>query len=297
MRILVTGGTGFVGRWAVVSLRQAGHEVFVVSRQGESQAQTVQGNLLDIDCADAVVSALRPEIILHIGWCVEHGTFWHSEENLDWVAATLRLAQAAVRHNVRRFIGVGTCFEYDWPALSDCNELSTPLKPTSLYAVSKDAARRILTDFTQLVKIEFAWARLFYLFGPHEGPDRFVSSICRKLAAGEIAQMSSGIKIRDFLDVREAGAALAKIATSGLTGEINIGSGIGHTIGNIGRMLARASGNEAQLRIGAFPDRENEPPRIVADTTRLTEELGFKFQKSVEIRLAETLDWWKQHKT
>ena len=297
MRILVTGGTGFVGRWAVVSLRQAGHEVFVVSRKSESQAPTVQGNLLETECAEAVAAAIKPEIILHMGWCVEHGTFWHSQENLDWVAATLRLAQAAARHNVRRFIGVGTCFEYDWLALSDCNELSTPLKPTSLYAVSKDAARRILTEFTQLKKIEFAWARLFYLFGPFEGPDRLVASLARKFADGEIAEMSSGSVTRDFLDVRDAGAALAALTTSALTGPINIGSGESHSIADIARLLASAAAGDAKLHIGALPDRPNEPPRIVADIQRLKSELGFARQKSTQTRLSETYDWWKNRGT
>lgn len=297
MRILVTGGTGFVGRWAVVSLRQAGHEVFVLSRKGESQPQTVQGNLLEAGCAEAVVAAVKPEIVLHIGWCVEHGTFWHSEENLDWVVATLRLAQATARHNVRRFIGVGTCFEYDWPRLSNCNELFTALKPTSLYAVSKDAARRILAEFTQLTKIEFAWARLFYLFGPFERPERLVASISRKFAGGEVAEMSSGLVTRDFLDVRDAGAALAALATSSLTGPINIGSGESHTIADIARLLASAAACNAKLRVGALPDRANEPPRIVADIERLKLELGFTRQKSTQIRLAETYDWWKNRGT
>ena len=297
MRVLVTGGTGFVGRWAVASLRQAGHEVLVLSRKHDGHAQTVQGNLLKQGCAEAVVAKLRPEVILHLGWCVEHGTFWHSEENLDWVAATLRLAKAAAKHRVRRFVGVGTCFEYEWPEQSDCKELSTPLKPTSLYAVSKDATRRILTDFLHLAKIEFAWARLFYLFGLFEGPDRLVASIARKLAAGQAAEMSSGFVVRDFIDARDAGAALAALATASLTGPINIGSGESYSIADIARLLARAAGSEAKLHIGALPDRPDEPPRIVAEISRLKFELGFAPQKSTRTRLSETYEWWKNRGT
>ena len=107
---------------------------------------THQGDLLEAGTASRIVKAVRPDVILHLAWNVEHGKFWSSENNLDWQNSTLELARAASEVGIRRFVGVGTCFEYGWPEFADCDETATPLTPTSLYAVTKDSTRRILED-------------------------------------------------------------------------------------------------------------------------------------------------------
>ncbi|MDQ0392175.1 NAD-dependent epimerase/dehydratase family protein [Labrys monachus] len=293
----MTGGTGFVGRWVVQALRRYGAEVVLCTRgaSGEASPGVILADLLDPDAADEVVSRAKPDIILHAAWCVEHGQFWQTPANLDWAAATLRLARAAGRHGVRRFVGIGTCFEYDWPEEGDCIEGRTPIRPTTLYAVTKDATRRILAEYAALQAFEFAWGRLFYLFGPWEHPDRLAASVAIRLARREPAPLSSGSAVRDFIDIRDAGDALAALALSPVQGAVNIASGRGLAIADIAGMLQRAAGQDARLLIGALPDRPNEPPRIVADISRLRDEVGYTPGASTEERLTETYHWWREH--
>ncbi len=100
--------------------------------------------------------------------------------------------------------------------------------------------------------------------------------------------------MRDFLDTRDAGGALAALALSDIKGAINIGSGEGVSIASIARRLGRIAGRPDLIRIGALPNRAGEPPRIVADVHRLRDEVGFRPSRSLDEGLAETYAWWRR---
>lgn len=292
MRVLVTGASGFVGRWAVCSLVEHGAQVYATSRTEANWPDNVvfyPGDLLNSNFLRQLLEDTRPEIILHLAWIVTHGTFWDSLDNFNWISATLHLARAASDMGVRRFVGVGTCYEYDWPEVSNCRENITPLLPRTLYAVSKDATRRVLEEANLF---SFAWARLFHLYGPFEHEQRLVASLACALARNQPALLSQGLSIRDYLAAQEAGAALAALALSNLNGPINIASGNGLRICEIAERLGQISGKPQLVRVGALPDRPNDRPRIVADVRRLRNELGFNPACTLEQRLTETYLWW-----
>ncbi|MFT4129078.1 NAD-dependent epimerase/dehydratase family protein [Labrys sp. (in: a-proteobacteria)] len=295
MRLLVTGGTGFVGRWAAAALVAAGHEVFVTSRSSVTipGCQVIVGNLFEKETIDTALDIAKPEVLLHLAWNVEHGKFWHAAENLDWAAATIRLVASAQKMGVRRMVCAGTCMEYDLSSNLVCSEATTAINPNTLYAVSKDATRRIADEFASVSGFEFAWGRLFFLFGPNEHPNRLVSSIITSLLAGRPALMSSGQQVRDFTDVRDAGEAFAALALSNVRGEVNIASGQALQLRELAHEIHAAMGGIGELRFGALPDRPNEPARIVADIIRLRDEVGFRPIKSIRERLSETVEWWR----
>lgn len=294
MRILVTGGTGFVGRWAVSALKEAGHEVVVCARRESAipGCRTIEADLLDDRAAGRVMDWSRPEIVLHLGWYVEHGKFWNARENLDWVAATMRLATAAKTAGVRRFICAGTCMEYDLEGERGPLTETAATRPSSLYGVAKDATRQLLDGYFGPHEIEFAWGRLFFIFGPNEQSDRLVSSIAISLLSGRPALMTSGVQVRDFCPVQDAGEALAALAVSDVTGPVNIGSGQGMRIAELAEEIRSAVGT-GELRFGALPDRTNEPRIILANIDRLRSEVGYKPKHPMRERVIETVDWWR----
>lgn len=292
MRVLVTGASGFVGRWAVKTLVERGIEVYAASRGTPAWGPSVTaitGDLLDPRHIRTAVETARPDAILHLAWTVEHGKFWTSIENIDWVAATASLVRTALDMDVARFVGVGTCYEYGWPDDANCDETLTPIEPRNLYAAAKDAVRRVLAE---LGTLSFAWARLFYLFGPYEHEQRLVASLVRRLALNEPAPLSSGMAIRDFMDVRDAGRALASLVASDARGAINIATGTGVSVASLADRLGRISGRSNLLRYRALPDRLDEPPRIVASVKRLREEVGFVPTHSLDEGLADAYCWW-----
>ena len=297
MRILVTGASGFVGRHTLPALTQLGCTVIASARHPGPPTPGVEwvaADLLEPGEAERVGREARADALLHLAWTAEPGKLWTDAGNLDWVDASLRLVQFAAEAGTRRLCVTGTCFEYDWPEDGACMERVTPLRAHTLYDVCKDSCRRILEAYATQTGLSFAWARIFYLYGAGEHPDRLVSGIAKALIAGEPARASRGLAIRDFMDVRDAGAALARLLLSEVTGPVNIATGEGNSVADIGRTLARIALRSDLFHPGALPDRLNDPPRIVADVTRLRQEVGVEAPRPLEQGLAETLDFWRQ---
>lgn len=129
-------------------------------------------------------SSPRPRAV-HLTWTFEHGQFWTAPENLDWVAATIRLARAAAAARVSRFVGVGTCMEYDWSHEPDRpRREDDPLAAGQLYGEAKIATFRLLERFCLASGMTFSWGRLFHPFGPGEPPHKLVPTVIRTLRDG-----------------------------------------------------------------------------------------------------------------
>jgi nucleoside-diphosphate-sugar epimerase len=294
MRVMVTGASGYIGRWVLAGLARADVELVAVCRRRPAvdlPFTWLELDLLDEAARDAIAAA-HPDIVLHLAWVTEHGAFWHSAENLAWVAASLRLARTATEAGCVRFVGVGTCAEYDAPDDADCEEDSTPLEPDTLYAVAKDSCRRVISAYLAGTATSFAWARLFYLYGQDEGKERLVPSICRALAAGRPARCSRGSATRDFMDVRDTGAALAALALAPTVGPMNIVSGQAASVADIARRLGALAKRPDLLQFGALPERPNEPARITASGARLRSMLNVPPARPLADGLADAWHYW-----
>jgi nucleoside-diphosphate-sugar epimerase len=114
------------------------------------------------------------------------------------------------------------------------------------------------------------------------------------LLAGAPAAISTGSQVRDFLHVDDCGAAFAALVDSDVTGSVNVGSGIGTATVDVARTIARVVGRDDLLQVGALPDRPDEPPRLVADASRLHREVGFTPRFDLESGLRDVVEWWRQ---
>lgn len=298
-RVLVTGGTGFVGVPALRELVRRGDDVHAITTS--SSPPDVDGvrwrrlDLADPAAVDATMAAVRPEQLVHLAWYVEPGRFWEAPENVDWVRSSLALVQSFVRSGGQRVVMLGTCAEYDWDEPSDfIREHGHPLRPGTLYGVAKDALRRVAGAYAEAQGAELAWGRLFFLYGPREPSGRFVPAVCRALVAGEPADLTSGTQVRDFLHVDDVAGALVALLHAPVSGPVNIASGEPVTLAAVAEQLGRLSGRPELVRPGALPDRAGEPARLVADVSRLRDEVAFRPRWSLADGLADALRWWRR---
>jgi dTDP-6-deoxy-L-talose 4-dehydrogenase (NAD+) len=202
------------------------------------------------------------DTVIHAAWYAEPGKYLTSERNLDCLVGTVRLAQGAAQAHVRRFVGIGTCFEYDLGGSAPLG-IDAPLKPLTPYSAAKAAAFLTLSQWLPVAGVEFCWCRLFYLFGEGEDSRRLVPYLRAKLSAGEPALLTSGDKVRDFLDVREAGRLIVRHALGDDTGPINVCSGIPVTVRELAERIADEYGRRDLLKFGTRPDNLVDPPHVV----------------------------------
>jgi nucleoside-diphosphate-sugar epimerase len=294
-RVLVTGASGFIGSHCLAALAGRDFEVHAVSQTVENHESIYwhQVDLLDRQRVLELMSRVCPTHLLHLAWYAVPGNYWTSTQNLRWVQASLDLLQAFASVGGRRFVGAGSCAEYDWTGLEPLFETSTLLKPASLYGACKHAFRIVLDAFATSANLSAAWGRIFFLYGPGEPEKRLVASVIRALLRGENALCTHGQQVRDFLYVADVADALVTLLDSEVKGPINIGSGrairLREVIQEIGEQLDR----QDLIRMDSLPTAAEEAPILVAGVERLTEELGWQPKYDLRQGIEATIDWWR----
>ena len=275
---LLTGATGFVGRQVMRALGDKGEKVRLVVRDAVlCQPEKLQGVESVVVTPDLFAEddvwwgevCQGVDTIIHVAWYTEPGKYIQSVKNFDCLIGTLQMAKGAASAKVRRFVGVGTCVEYE--LITDVLSVDTPLKPLTPYAGAKAATFMALSQYLPHQGVEFAWCRLFYLHGEAEDARRLVPYLRTKLAIGKPVKLSSGNQIRDFLDVREAGKLISETALGHLQGPVNICSGIPITVRQLAEQIADEYGRRDLLYFGSRPDNLIDPPCVVGVRSTLTD--------------------------
>jgi UDP-glucuronate decarboxylase len=305
MKVLVTGATGFVGAEVTRALLRAGHAVHVLARDEqqlgriadlEPEVTVHRGDLLNAASVWRAAATARADMCVHLAWYAVPEKYLHAHENVPLVLASVELAKAVAAHGAVRFVGAGTCIEYDVYALqklpSKLVEGVSAEAPRTLYAVCKYALWGMLRELGPSLGLEVAWARLFFLYGPNEAPGRLVSEVLTKLLRGSEAPVSAGEQVRDFLHVKDVARALCMVLESPLTGVVNIGSGVPVRVRDVVEAMGAASGRPDLIRYGAKPSRAGDPASICADTARLRS-AGFLPQYDLQEGIADAAAYWR----
>ncbi len=268
--VLLTGATGFVGRQVLKALQAKGLHIRLVLRDGTKINAALQEGIESVHYSPDIFAETSAwwetvckgvDAVIHCAWYAEPGKYLQSGKNLDCLIGTLNLAKGAASAGVHRITGVGTCFEYDLsPGILS---VATPLLPLSPYAAAKVAAYFSLSQLLPRFDMEFAWCRLFYLFGENEDPRRLVPYVRSQLERGLPVELTSGNQIRDFMDVRLAGQQIADTAMSSHVGTKNICSGVPITVRALAEKMADEFGRRDLLRFGAQAENEADPKMVV----------------------------------
>lgn len=300
-KVLLTGATGFIGRHAIQPLVERGYDVHCTYRtkkpdlvSDEDHVTWHSTDLLNKDEIKDLFDSLSPTYLLHLAWDVTPGIYLESINNFMWLVSSLNLLNEFAESGGTRAVCAGTCYEYD-VRYGYCIENLTPTVPFTYYGTCKCQLEAIAEKYANIKGFDFAWARIFHPFGPYEYPTRLVPSVIQSLLKGEKAQCTHGNQIRDFLHVADVADAFAAILDSEVTGIINIGSGKPVSIKELVIQIAKELEKEGDIQLGALPTRENDPPFIVANTSRLQKEVRWCQKYSLEEGIIDTISWWKNH--
>lgn len=268
--VLLTGATGFVGRHVLRELLRSAKRVRIVIRPGKQdqfdglegiESVVISPDLFAEDQAWWSQVCRGVDTVVHLAWYAEPGKYLQSALNFDCLAGTLILAKAAIAAGVGRFVGAGTCFEYDLSV--GMLSVDTPLRPLTPYAAAKAATFMALSQQLPLQNVQFGWCRLFYLYGEGEDSRRLVPYLSNRLSTGQPAELTSGNQIRDFLEVSAAARMLVEYALGNEQGPVNICSGVPTTIRQLAERIADQYGRRDLLKFGTRADNLIDPPCVV----------------------------------
>lgn len=294
-RVLVTGASGFVGRHVINALRRRGWSIHAVTRRGNPGRSPCgdhwyRADLLDANARTAILREVRPSHLVHLAWYARPGSYFSHPENDRWVDVTVDLVTEFARQGGRRWMGTGSCAEYGRHS-GICTEDETPLAPVTRYGRCKVEAGNLALREAQARSVPACWARLFFLFGPGEPPGRLVSDAIDTFRSGGEFECQEPTALRDFLYVRDAAEALAAVLESDVEGAVNIGSGRTVAVGQLLHRLAVLAGRTDW--VSTATGRSPDPWLLLADTRKLTNQVGWRPRFTLEEALKETLGTWR----
>lgn len=299
-RVLVTGAAGFVGANLVRRLLADGDDVIAGVHSGandwrlrdlQSDIQSVAADVRDRDAVAALVERLRPETIFHLA---ANGAYsWQQQRELIFATnflGTVNVLEAAVRHDVSRFVVAGTSSEYGYqdhaPAETEAPE------PNSDYAVAKAAATLFAGYVGRTERIGVSVLRLYSVYGPWEEPGRLVPALVCSARNGRLPPLVAPDIARDFVFVDDVCEAFVRAADSANTGEIyNVGSGRQTTLAEIVEVVRRQFGISAPPQWNSMAARSWDTGVWVADPARALAMLDWAPRVSLEDGLAATSAW------
>jgi UDP-glucose-4-epimerase GalE len=305
MRVLVTGGAGYIGAHVVRELAGRGHEPLIFddfrtskpSRVGDFAC--VRAALEDVDTVLAAFSDFRPGAVIHMAGSIsvgesvrEPGKYWRNN-----LGAANSLLLAAARFPVQALVFSSTAAVYGDVDAVPIPE-SAPLRPTSPYGESKLAFERQLDSAASTLGLTAVALRYFNAAGAvpewqvgedHEPEEHLIPRVLRALAArqpitiyGDDWPTADGTCVRDYIHVHDLARAhvLAIEAHAELPSfaAFNVGTGHGASVRQVIAAAATATATEPEIVI--TPRRPGDPPQLVADPTAIQARLGWRPERS-----------------
>ena len=276
LRILLTGANGFVGRNLIKCLKNRDVELNLIQRSEDKLSIDVKEKNINIILTDDLfventqwwLNVLREiDCVIHAAWFVKPPNYLHSNLNFKCLKGSIVMAEAIANSNVKKVVGIGTCFEYDlsYGFLS----IDTPLLPQTLYGKTKVELFKKMTDIYSAKNIAFAWCRLFYVYGEGENKNRLYPTLLEGIKRGKKIKLTDGNQIRDFISIDIASRWITEIIFSDDVGPINICSGVPVTIRQFSEQIFRIyDGNKNLLEFGAQKREIFDPPIVLGDISK-----------------------------
>jgi UDP-glucose 4-epimerase len=300
VRILVTGGAGYIGSTTSLLLLDAGYDVIVVDDLSRGHRDNVAPerlrviNTLDTDAIAALLKAEPCDAVIHFAAYIAVGESMKTPEDYfhNNVAGSLSLFTAMVRAGVKALVFSSTAAVYGMPKTIPIPE-DSPYAAVNPYGESKVMVETILKWFDLIHGLRSVCLRYFNASGAeekgrtgerHEPETHLIPLMFRAIQTGEPITLfgddydtPDGTCIRDYIHVSDLAQAhilaVESLLAGGSSNRFNVGTGNGYSVREVLRAVEDVTGKKVPYRFG--PRREGDPPSLVADSTRLRQSLGW----------------------
>ena len=315
MRVLVTGGAGFIGSHFVRSVigdaypSLAGAEVvvldaFTYAGRRENLAEVASSPRLRVEPGDIRDATRVAEVMSGVDLVVHFAAESHVDRSIagaaDFVSTNVTgtqvLLDSARESGVGKFVHVSTDEVYGSIPSGSWTE-DHLLEPNSPYSASKAGSDLLARSYHRTYGMHVCITRCSNNYGPYQFPEKVIPLFTTNLLDGRpVPLYGDGLNVRDWLHVDDHCRAIALVAGGGRAGEIyNVGGGTELTNRDLTHRLLAAVGADESM-IERVPDRLGHDRRYSVDWTRIREELGYRPAVSFDDGLAATVDWYRRHR-
>lgn len=286
-KVLVIGASGFIGKEALKPLQGLGFEVFALTRkafENDTGITQIKGDIFDEAFVKSVFKEIKITHLLNFAWATTED-YLSSNINFEYVKAGINLLKYFKENGGKKAIFAGTCFEYafqDKPLKEN-----SPLEPQYVYAKCKNALRELGQAFCTQNNMDFGWGRIFYVYGHGEHEKRLTAHIIKSLNANKEVVINNGDLIKDYMYTKDIAGAFAQFLHSDICGCVNICTGQAISLRDYASTIAKIMEKEKYLHINQ--DDTTQPPYIVGDNTKLTQEVGYTVQYTLHNAISEIL--------
>ena len=309
-KIVITGGTGFIGSNLVERLISMGNRPVLLIRKKSDIAriksflqniELVETDLLEDNDLNGVISKIKPDIIFHLS---SYGVYSYTDFNpkntedmvRSNVLATSNLLHIAEQAGCKIFVNTGTCFEYGEG--NDPFKETDPLNPCNVYGASKVMSSQICNILSKTFQMKIITLRPFTVYGPHQDNRRFIATVINSCTNNVGIKLSKKQIIRDYTFVDDVIDAYIIAAKKGenLSGEaFNISTGSGEKLKYVANLIMQlAEVKKIKMQEGMFPERQGEVYSLIGNPEKAHKLLGWKAKHSLSEGLLKTIAWHKQ---
>jgi dTDP-glucose 4,6-dehydratase len=315
MRVLVTGGAGFIGSHYVRTALGCGYEAFDVdemvvldkltyagsltslaSVQDDERLRFVQGDILDTRLVDDLVA--EADVVVHFAAesHVDRSILGAAEFVMTNIVGTQTLLEAALGRGVDKFVHVSTDEVYGSIDEGSWAE-DRPLEPNSPYSASKASSDLIARSYFRTHALPVCVTRCSNNYGPYQFPEKVIPLfVTNLLDGGTVPLYGDGGNVRDWLHVDDHCRGIQLVLERGRPGEIyNIGGGTELTNKELTGLLLDAVG-AGWDRVVPVEDRKGHDRRYSVDITKISTELGYLPRVPFEQGLADTVAWYRERR-
>lgn len=301
-RVIVTGGTGFIGSWLTENLVEKGIEVNILVRNLEKAARNQRMHHPLIKLVPYDPEAYKKlcegdkeiDVFYHLAWDGVSAKLKNDcgvqLSNIDFSLKMLELAYAL---KAKRFIATGTVAEYAFSEnILDVNERQTP---NDMYAAAKVATHYMLETRARNLAIPFNWVVIPSTFGEGRREDNIITYTIISLLKGQRPQYGNLLQMWDFLYVKEVARALCLIAEKGKAGiTYGIGSGVFKPLKNYITQIRDIIDPKLELGIGEIPSLSAQTFSSCVSIYDITKDTGFVPEITFEEGILKTIEFYKK---